>query len=51
LNLGWICCLKEQLDGFDEIGAGLLDRVALAGNIKLGTERHVPVVLSFDETV
>ena len=40
-DFGRIGTLEKQLDGFFEVGRGRLDRVALAGHIKLGTERDI----------
>lgn len=41
--------LEEQLQGFNQVGAGLTDGVALTRNVQFWAERHVPVVLAFND--
>ncbi len=40
---------KEQSPGLDQIGAGLLDRVALTGDVQIGTQGYKAVVLALDK--
>jgi len=47
LNLGGIGVLQEQLYCFPEIGSRLLDRLSLAGDIQLRTERYEEVAFPF----
>ena len=45
LDLGRVGGLEEELQGLDEVGASLLDRGTLAGDIYLGAEAHVAIAL------
>ena len=48
LDFGRIGTFEKQLDGFFEIGRSRLNRVTLAGHIKLRTEGDVARPLFFD---
>src|SRR5262249_36934371 len=48
-NLGRTRRLEEQLNGFLKVGARLLDRVALAGDIDLRTQRHEAIAFALDQ--
>jgi hypothetical protein len=48
-NLTWICCLKEEFNGLLQIRARGLDCLALARDIKLGTESNVSVALALND--
>ena len=41
-------CLEEQLERLLEIRTSLLDRIALAGDVDFGTQRHEAIALAFD---
>lgn len=45
-DLAWIRCLEEQLNGLLQICARGLDCLALARDVKLGTESNVSVALA-----
>jgi hypothetical protein len=41
--------LEEQLERFLKVRPGLLDRVALAGDVDFGAQRYEAVTLALDE--
>src|ERR1700684_3210965 len=47
-DLGWVRCLEKQLNGLLQICARSLNCLALARDIKLGTESNVSVALALD---
>jgi hypothetical protein len=48
-DLGFALSLEEQLERFLQVRPGLFDRVALAGNINLGTKRYETSSFAFDD--
>jgi len=49
LDLGWTGRLEKQLKCFDEISPGLLNSVALAGDVELRAERDIAIALPLDQ--
>lgn len=49
VDLGFIRRLEEQLEGFDEIRRGLLDRLTLTRAVEFGAERDIGIVLALDD--
>lgn len=49
LDLARMGRLEEQLQRLDEVIPRILDRAALAGDVELGAEGDVRVVLAFDD--
>jgi hypothetical protein len=48
-DLGRVGRLQEQAHRFGEVAAGIFDRIALAGDVQLGTERDVAISLASDD--
>ena len=49
LNLRRIGGFKEQLERLDQILPGLLDGLALTGEVQFRAQRNIPVTFAFDE--
>ena len=47
-NLGWRGCLEKERQGFDQIGASLLHRSALTGNVEFGAQCHEIIVFTLN---
>jgi hypothetical protein len=50
LDLRRTGCLKKQRDGLAQIVSCFVYGVALAGYVKFGTQRNIPVPLAFDQS-
>ena len=42
------CCFEEEREGFLEVGACLLDRIPLAGDVEFRAQRDEPVLFALD---
>lgn len=48
-DFGFVSGLEEKRDRLDQVGAGILDGGALAGDVKLRAKRHESIVFAFDD--